>query len=42
MMRELLKICLHCGHSGVTDDDELYCPIKEKIVKDDDTCEEYN
>lgn len=37
-----LKDCLSCGHSGVTEDDELWCSLKQKIVNDDDFCEDHN
>lgn len=41
-MIELPKDCMSCSHSMVTDDDKLYCLIKNKIVKDEDNCEDYN
>lgn len=34
--------CCNCGHSMVTDYDELWCSIKEEIVQDDGYCEDYN
>lgn len=34
--------CFNCGHSMVTDQDELYCAIKSEIVQDDGHCDEYN
>lgn len=36
------KDCLSCSNSGVTEEDELYCVIKQEIVNEDDVCEEYN
>jgi hypothetical protein len=41
-MKEVPRDCLSCSHSGVTEDDELYCVIHQKIVKDEDVCNEYN
>lgn len=41
-MNEVPKDCLSCGQSMVTDNDELYCVVNKKIVKDEDTCEDYN
>lgn len=34
--------CFNCGSSMVTDEDELYCPLLEKVVKDTDICDECN
>lgn len=36
------NICFYCGESMVNDEDKLYCPVKGRIVKDDETCEECN
>lgn len=41
-MREVPKDCMSCVNSHVTDEDKLYCIVHEKIVKDEDTCEDYN
>jgi hypothetical protein len=35
-------VCFNCANAFVTDDDKLHCIVKDKIVKDDDSCEEYN
>ncbi|MGX1266728.1 hypothetical protein RKD55_004672 [Rossellomorea marisflavi] len=36
------KDCLTCGNSMSTDENELFCNIKEEFVKEDDSCEDYN
>lgn len=41
-MYECPKDCMSCGHSMVTDEDELFCVIKQEIVPDDGYCDEYN
>lgn len=40
--RECPKDCMNCSNSMVTDEDELFCVIKQKIVPDDGYCDEYN
>lgn len=34
--------CLSCSNSGVTENDELFCVVKQEIVQEDGYCEEYN
>jgi hypothetical protein len=41
-MYEVPKDCMSCSYSGVDDDDELYCALHQKMVKDNDVCEDYN
>lgn len=41
-MKDVEHICIYCGHSMLTEEDELFCVIKQEIVKDEETCEEYN
>lgn len=42
MIIKIPKDCLSCSKSLITDDDELYCPIKKRIVQEDEYCKEYN
>jgi hypothetical protein len=39
---EEIKDCLNCSKSGVTDDDELYCTVKQEVVEENGYCEEHN
>lgn len=39
---ETKKDCLSCSNSMSTEDDELYCVMKQKIVEEDYVCEEHN
>jgi hypothetical protein len=41
-MKELEYICFYCSNSMVTEENELYCVIKEKIIQDEEMCEDYN
>ena len=41
-MKEAPKDCLSCGQSMVTDDDKLFCVVKEEIVEEDNVCSDYN
>jgi len=36
------KDCFNCGQSMVTDEDKLFCVAHQKIVNDEDVCEDYN
>lgn len=36
-----IKDCLNCANSGVTDEDELWCVIKQEVVQEDGYCEDY-
>lgn len=33
--------CAHCGHCEMIEGEWLYCQIKNKMVSDNDSCEEY-
>jgi hypothetical protein len=41
-MQEIPKDCLSCANSGINDDDELWCVVKQEVVPENDTCEDYN
>lgn len=41
-MKEPPKDCLSCARSLSTEDDKLFCVIKQQIVEEDDVCEDYN
>lgn len=42
-MIELEKNCFYCSNAHVDESDKLHCIVKDGIiVKDDDSCEEYN
>ena len=41
-MKEVPKACLSCSKSYSTCEFELFCIVKQKIVQEDDTCEDYN
>ena len=41
-MKELDNLCMFCGQSMVTDEGNLYCVEHNKIVMEDETCEEFN
>ncbi|MFK4380212.1 hypothetical protein ABH948_005662 [Bacillus sp. RC218] len=34
--------CLNCGNSLSDDDNNLYCSVHQKIVNEDEKCDEYN
>lgn len=34
--------CFSCGHSGVTEDNELFCVVKQEIVEEDGYCKDFN
>ncbi|MDR4324022.1 hypothetical protein FOS03_25975 [Bacillus paranthracis] len=36
------KDCLNCGNSLSDDDNNLYCSVHQKIVDEDEKCDEYN
>jgi len=40
IMKDTEHICIYCSKSFVTEDDKLYCTLREEIVNDEDACEE--
>ncbi len=34
--------CLNCSNSLSDDDNNLYCSVHQKIVDEDEKCDEYN
>ena len=42
IQRKEFEDCCGCANSMVTDEDKLKCILKQKIVKDDDICEDFN
>ena len=41
-MKEVEKDCFSCGQSMVTEEDELFCMVHQRIVKDNEACEDYS
>ncbi len=40
-MKDVEHICFYCGSSRVTKDAELFCVLKQQIVEEEETCEQY-
>lgn len=34
--------CFNCSHSGVTENDEFWCALHQKVVQENETCEDWN
>ena len=38
----MIKDCFSCSQSMSTDEDELFCVLKQETVEENDVCEDYN
>ena len=36
------KLCINCGHCMILEENDLYCVEHQKVVQEDETCEEFN
>ena len=41
-LRRKIADCIDCGHSSSDDEDNLHCSIHQKIVADNDSCNNFN